>query len=203
MQYRKDGSEIATELRNRICMMQSVSDNITLHEGALATEFGVSRTPIRQVLQKLSYERLVETRSGVGTIVSPLIAADRDRHVTVLKALLVAAEKCCEGAELPAIYRERLSVASAMADSMQSTKESYLELRGQILDILASALPDDILADALRAAHWRHIRWRMAEGAGEDAEAHERLKQSARACAEAAQRGEMPGIYKSVGDYLI
>ena len=38
------------------------------HEGALATEFGMSRTPIRQVLPRLADERLVETKSGVGAI---------------------------------------------------------------------------------------------------------------------------------------
>ncbi|WP_407494423.1 GntR family transcriptional regulator [Pseudooceanicola sp. MF1-13] len=203
MQYRKDGSEIATELRHRICMMQSVSDQITLHEGALATEFGVSRTPIRQVLQKLAYERLVETRSGVGTIVSPLVAGDRDRDVKVLKVLMTACATCCEGGDVPAIYRERLSVASAMADSMAPTKEAYLEIRGQLLDISASALPDDILADALRAAHWRHIRWRMAEGAGEDEEARERLRVTARTAAEAAQRNDMSGIYSAMAGQLI
>jgi DNA-binding GntR family transcriptional regulator len=41
-----------------------------LVETELAAEFNVSRTPIRQALQRLDYEGLVETRNGVGTTVT-------------------------------------------------------------------------------------------------------------------------------------
>ena len=41
-----------------------------LVETELASEFNVSRTPIRQALQRLDYEGLVETRNGVGTTVT-------------------------------------------------------------------------------------------------------------------------------------
>jgi DNA-binding GntR family transcriptional regulator len=36
----------------------------------LAQEFGVSRTPVRSVLQRLNYEGLVTTRNGIGTTVT-------------------------------------------------------------------------------------------------------------------------------------
>jgi DNA-binding GntR family transcriptional regulator len=43
-----------------------------LREEELAKEFGVSRTPIRQVLQILEYEGLVNSRPGVGSIVTTI-----------------------------------------------------------------------------------------------------------------------------------
>jgi DNA-binding GntR family transcriptional regulator len=43
---------------------------MVLSENALAEEFGVSRTPIRHVLQRLEFEGLVESKRGVGTIVT-------------------------------------------------------------------------------------------------------------------------------------
>jgi DNA-binding GntR family transcriptional regulator len=43
-----------------------------LRENDLAAEFGVSRTPIREVLQRLALEGLVESKNGVGTIVTAL-----------------------------------------------------------------------------------------------------------------------------------
>jgi DNA-binding GntR family transcriptional regulator len=43
-----------------------------LREEELANEFGVSRTPIRQVLQILEYEGLVNSRPGVGSIVTTI-----------------------------------------------------------------------------------------------------------------------------------
>jgi DNA-binding GntR family transcriptional regulator len=56
-------------VRDRICLREYDEGHV-IHEAALAAEFHVSRTPIRQVLQRLVYEQLAETRNGVGTIVS-------------------------------------------------------------------------------------------------------------------------------------
>ena len=82
---RRSADEIADIVRERICQCSGDEDQI-LHEGLLAVEFGVSRTPIRQVLQKLAYEHLVETRSGVGTIVSPLDPDARAGQTAALRA---------------------------------------------------------------------------------------------------------------------
>ncbi|WP_093633986.1 GntR family transcriptional regulator [Paraburkholderia aspalathi] len=43
-----------------------------INETELAREFGVSRTPLRRVLQQLSYEGLLEIRNGVGTRVTDI-----------------------------------------------------------------------------------------------------------------------------------
>ncbi|AYG71019.1 GntR family transcriptional regulator (plasmid) [Rhizobium sp. CCGE531] len=56
-------------LRDRICLLQYRPGEL-LVETELAAEFKVSRTPIRQALQRLDYEGLVETRNGVGTTVT-------------------------------------------------------------------------------------------------------------------------------------
>ena len=56
-------------IRDRICFLQYRPGAI-IREGALAVEFEVSRTPIREILQKLKSAGLVETRNGVGTLVS-------------------------------------------------------------------------------------------------------------------------------------
>ncbi len=57
------------QLRNRICTNRYPPGTI-LSESELASEFGVSRTPVRRVLQKLSYDGLVEIRNGVGNFVT-------------------------------------------------------------------------------------------------------------------------------------
>ncbi|QFT61472.1 GntR family transcriptional regulator [Roseivivax sp. THAF30] len=56
-------------LRTRICLLD-YPPGTKLGEEALAAEFGVSRTPLRRVLARLSDEGLVETRHGVGTLVT-------------------------------------------------------------------------------------------------------------------------------------
>lgn len=60
---------IYKEIRGRICLLEYEPGTL-LNEGLLAEEFGVSRTPVRNVLSRLNYEGLVETRNGVGTMVS-------------------------------------------------------------------------------------------------------------------------------------
>jgi DNA-binding GntR family transcriptional regulator len=57
------------ELRDRICLLR-YPPGAMLSENALADEFGVSRTPIRQALQRLTFEGLVVSRHGVGTMVT-------------------------------------------------------------------------------------------------------------------------------------
>lgn len=62
-------SAIYQTIRDRICFFEYPPSTV-LKEVELANEFSVSRTPIRQILQRLEAERLVETRDGVGTIVT-------------------------------------------------------------------------------------------------------------------------------------
>ncbi len=66
---RSDLERIHDTLRDRICLLVYRPGDV-LHEGALAEEFGLSRTPIREVLQRLGFAGLLEARNGVGTIVT-------------------------------------------------------------------------------------------------------------------------------------
>lgn len=56
-------------IRDRICLLE-YAPSARLSEEDLAKEFLVSRTPIRRVLSRLEGEGLVESRHGVGTIVT-------------------------------------------------------------------------------------------------------------------------------------
>lgn len=57
------------EIRNKICLLE-YAPGMVLREEALATEYGVSRTPIRQALQRLEYDGLVAGQSGSSVIVT-------------------------------------------------------------------------------------------------------------------------------------
>jgi DNA-binding GntR family transcriptional regulator len=65
------GEETYRIIRERVCL-GDYPPGETLSEKVLADEFGVSRTPIRKVLQRLEYERLVTVKQGIGTIVTPV-----------------------------------------------------------------------------------------------------------------------------------
>ena len=61
-------NEIYETLRTRIYTGQLCGGSVLI-ESELAQEFSLSRTPIRQVLQRLALDKLIETRNGVGTLV--------------------------------------------------------------------------------------------------------------------------------------
>jgi DNA-binding GntR family transcriptional regulator len=58
-----------------------------LVESELAERFGVSKTPIREVLQALSRERLVEIAPHIGVTVTWLSFADYEQQLFILDAL--------------------------------------------------------------------------------------------------------------------
>ncbi len=68
MQEKTRVDAIYETIRDRICLGEYRPGHI-FHEQELGQEFEVSRTPIRQVLQRLAFEKLTFVRSGVGTMV--------------------------------------------------------------------------------------------------------------------------------------
>ena len=58
-------------VRERISLLQYPPGTV-LSEAAIAAEFGVSRTPVRRVFQRLDFEGLVTIKNGVGTIVTDI-----------------------------------------------------------------------------------------------------------------------------------
>jgi len=68
-------ASIFETLRDRICLLDYPPSTV-LREATLAKEFGISRTPIRAVLQRLEHGALVTVRDGVGTIVTDIDVAE-------------------------------------------------------------------------------------------------------------------------------
>lgn len=63
--------ELYATIRERICLLE-YQPGMALREEALASEFDVSRTPIRRVLQRLENEGLVTHNQGTGVIVTTI-----------------------------------------------------------------------------------------------------------------------------------
>ncbi len=64
-------AQIHRELRERIILLD-LPPGARMREEHLAAEFGLSRTPIRQVLFQLEFEGLIDTVEGVGARVSTI-----------------------------------------------------------------------------------------------------------------------------------
>lgn len=154
-------------LRLRICLAPRDVE-LRLHETVLAAEFEMSRTPIRQVLQRLAYERLVETRSGVGTIAVPMRIEDRARdsltHQGLIRAVLAH-----KFAPLTLLDQSRISALASIAERAEAFDAEFLfGLRTELLAVLQRQIVDPILRDAFNASHWRALRWTIADFADDE-----------------------------------
>ncbi|MEX3015213.1 GntR family transcriptional regulator [Gymnodinialimonas hymeniacidonis] len=194
---KNNAETIANALRKRICLEPPTASPV-LHEQALAHEFGVSRTPVRQALQGLAYERLVEVRSGVGTVVSPLKPEDKQRDIDLAFALLnVAAD--IEGDRPLSVETNAYIVALerqvSAADEMNL--ETNFAIRSTSLHIITGEMSSDILANALKAALWRLFRWRMAEASEAGSGIDRRLPEVMARMAEATRVGTVRALLEA------
>lgn len=103
-------------LRERICLLE-LEPGSRLTEQALAAEFGVSRTPIRQVLDRLEHERLVVQRPGAGTSVATI-----------------------DTKEVRDVWAVRLKIAELIGDFVRlpaptAVIEELQDIRGELVDV--------------------------------------------------------------------
>lgn len=98
-------------LRERICLLD-YPPGTRLSEETLAQEFGTSRTPLRRVLARLEDEGLVESRHGVGTLVTDV---DRDRLAQVYAFRLELAQLVGQLDPVPVDDGHRAAMADFVA----------------------------------------------------------------------------------------
>jgi DNA-binding GntR family transcriptional regulator len=84
--------DIYLELRRRICLLD-YQPGTRLNERELAAEFGVSRTPLRTVLQRLEYDGLIISQHGNGTEVTSIdLSSMRDIYIVRMRLMDAMAE---------------------------------------------------------------------------------------------------------------
>jgi DNA-binding GntR family transcriptional regulator len=138
-------------VRERICLHEYEEGHV-IHEAALATEFRVSRTPIRQVLQRLVYEQLAETRNGVGSIVSYVGDQYRDmlRFRVGLTGLIADLLPLQLSADHRSEFARVLALANALGDdapvkAIWSVWRAHHEARNALIADEALRQMDDII----------------------------------------------------------
>ncbi|WPZ22852.1 GntR family transcriptional regulator [Sulfitobacter faviae] len=194
----KSSAAIAEALRTDICLNRNIADGM-LHEVALAQRFGVSRTPIRQALQRLAYERMIAVKSGVGSVVTPLDAPMRADDIRAAVAIIEAAGKCAAPSPAPTAHFMSLAGILGMMDlAPLDNAEAFFDIRARLLNALSEMIENPILSDAFRAAYWRLIRWSLRDfdTAPEPQIAH--LRTVLQAAARAMQSGTIAACFEEV-----
>lgn len=156
-----------------------------LGEVELSARLGVSRTPIREALARLTVEGLAEPQSGRGVVVSE-ISLD---HLHELFELRTALE--CKAAELAATrgdserFRElhdQLSNAGELITDGDPSRTDYYQLAGDLDAAVDAAVDNQYLAQALKNLRVHLVRVRRL---GKDNP--QRLRDAAREHAAIAQ----------------
>ncbi|PWK61988.1 GntR family transcriptional regulator [Roseicyclus mahoneyensis] len=152
--------DIAQALRLRICLMDAANTHI-LYENSLAEEFGVSRTPVRQVLQRLAYEHQVETRTGIGTVVPPLDpdGAAQD-FLTLAGTLELAAQTAAAPFDAVAcdLLAQLETLVAPVAPAQPMEAAAIFALNSWLIAFARRLNPEPIMADAAASLHWRALR---------------------------------------------
>ncbi len=150
-------ARVISEMRERI-ISGAVLPGINLSELALADEFGVSRTPVREALKQLQTEGLVEIRPRVGTFVT----APSRREITELfeiKELLegAAARLLAQRGRVPEVDRLEENLREADMAVAANDKERYADLVQEFHDLLVTGADNSKLE-----AHYRTLMNQLA-----------------------------------------
>jgi len=171
-----DRDEIQKTLEERLLDRFYVSGD-RLNERTLAAEFGVSRTPIREILARLQSDGLVEYRERRGVFVKQVSLS----YVQSLLELLAALESSC--ARLAARSgsvedkQKLLVLAKLTIDGAATGVESYSESNKQFHELIYQMTGNDELVSTVynarrKVAPYRRQIHRIAGMTAESAQEH-------------------------------
>jgi DNA-binding GntR family transcriptional regulator len=99
-----------------------------IHEGQLAEELGVSRTPVREALMSLQQQGILEVRPNSGFYVVPVTPTDIREVYPMIGALEALAVRATPSVEFEGILAELLSLAKEMEQATdRPTREGELD----------------------------------------------------------------------------
>ena len=133
-----------------------------LAEVEQAARLGVSRTPLREALQQLSADGLVEQQSPRVTVVSGIDAADIRSLFEIRRALEESAARLAAergDAELFAALAAEFAAAGASLD-VKTGRDGYYALIARFDRAVDAAVDNDYIASALRTVRTHLVRVR-------------------------------------------
>lgn len=163
--------QIQEQILERICFAHYRPGD-QLKEATLAKEFGVSRTPVRDAIQRIGHLGLVETRNGVGTVVIEL-TDERIRHLYEMRMVLASLIGELSPATIETHHQEEIRTlhltALALRESLNS--KEYVKLNQRLQVLIASLIGNASLREFWNQAYYQasSVWHRMEQLIGPDA----------------------------------
>lgn len=139
--------EIFETLRMRICLLDYAPE-ARLNERDLAAEFGISRTPMRAVLQRLERDGLIESRHGQGTSVTS-IDLKRMQDVYLVRMRLTDALADSERLPISDDLANELADLIAACDAVCASrdKREFARINIRLNTIMHGLVKNDVLRE--------------------------------------------------------
>ncbi|MET4001331.1 DNA-binding GntR family transcriptional regulator [Arthrobacter sp. UYCu511] len=134
-----------------------------LGEVELSERLGVSRTPIREALAKLTAEGLAEPQSGRGMVVSKISLDHLDELFELRSALECRAAELAAKRGEPEIFRalhRQLANAGELITEEDPTRADYYQLAADLDAAVDAAVANHYLAQALKNLRVHLVRVR-------------------------------------------
>jgi DNA-binding GntR family transcriptional regulator len=188
--------QVYEELRGRVLgRRHAPGAKLSLHE--LATELGVSRSPVRHALTRLVSEGLLTVRPRHGYYVTPVTAAALAEGYEVRLALeLHAAERTVETLEEPELQALRsLLEATAAAISHEQWDSANAAFHEYQIDLAGNALLSRFYRELSVNLMMQVIRGGRVEG-------HANLVTEHRRIVEAFETGDLDSARRAIRDHI-
>lgn len=189
--------DLLQTLRLRIFLAAPTTDLI-FRGTEIATEFGLSRTPVRQIFERLEAEGLVTTRPGIGTVAPALDLNARDIDFAAHRELCLACARL-SGRAVPQATRLHLSGASQMLQEMPGPDMAFFVTNTiEFIDNVSQSIESPILAEAFRKARWKITRWRTLDAIDAPQAFWDQLKANTQLLNDYVKQGDMRTVFEAL-----
>lgn len=150
-------ADLQHTILERICFLDYKPGD-QLKEAELAAEFGVSRTPVRDALGRISHLGLIESRNGVGTVVIRL--SDQEiADIYEMRLQLAPLIGKTNPVDIHNTHLERAERLLCEAIELENTIESrkYVRLNQKLNQLIA-----DLIGNAVLRSFWLQTYWQAA-----------------------------------------
>ena len=167
---RTDSVDLQNTILERICYLDYKPGD-QLKEARLAAEFGVSRTPVRDALGRISHLGLIESRNGVGTVVVSL-SQEKIAHIYEMRLQLAPLIGTVNPAEIEDAHIERTArlLDEAAEPGGPIEARTYVRMNHDLNQLIADLIGNSVLRSFWLQTYWQAAStWhRVAERAGRE-----------------------------------
>lgn len=186
-------------LRDRICLGQYGHGDM-FHEADLGQEFEVSRTPIRQVLQRLASEKLAVVRTGVGTVVEGCAPPVVRNYLEIQSRLLASVAELGLTAD-PTPLEETVASLYFRASRLEvkADPERFWLAFKDLRELASRLIVDDLIRHMDELLFYRTAPTIMMGARAKPKEAVAILKQNIDAIVDPIEKGDYPAFFSALG----